>query len=52
MRNNMVVHKSLNLSDYFNVVDDIALSYFDVDGQYQPHMGFINSIKDTFSKYG
>ena len=45
MRNNLVVNTSLNLSDYFNVVDDIALSYFDVDGKYQPHMGFINSIK-------
>ena len=45
MKYNVEVDTRLSLSDYFNVVDDLVLSYFDVDGKYQPQMGFINSIK-------
>lgn len=41
----MVVDTNLGIVDFLQVVNDIALEYFDVDGVYQPHIGMLNAMR-------
>lgn len=45
MKNKLVVDTKLSLIDYFNIVDELVLEYFDLEGNYQPHMGYTNAIR-------
>lgn len=41
----MVVDTNLGIVDFIQVVNDIALEYFNVDGAYQPHIGMLNAMR-------
>lgn len=42
---NLVVDTKLGVLAYVSMVDDIVIEYFSVDGEYQPHIGFLNTIR-------
>lgn len=41
----MIVDTNLGIVDFVQVVNDIALEYFNVDGVYQPHIGMLNAMR-------
>ena len=41
----MIVDTNLGIIDFLQVVNDIALEYFNVDGVYQPHIGMLNAMR-------
>ena len=41
----MIVDTNLEIVDFMQVVNDIALEYFNVDGVYQPHIGMLNAMR-------
>lgn len=42
---NLVVDTKLGVLAYVSMVDDIVTEYFSADGEYQPHIGFLNTIR-------
>jgi len=40
-----VVNTKLNLVDYISLVDLLVDDYFDVEGNYQPHIGMANAMR-------
>ena len=41
----LVVNTELELFEYLQTVNDIALEYFNIDGKYQPHIGILNAMR-------
>lgn len=41
----MIVDTNLEIVDFLQVVNDIVLEYFNVDGVYQPHIGMLNAMR-------
>lgn len=41
----MIVNTELELFEYLQIVNDIALEFFNVDGNYQPHIGTLNAMR-------
>lgn len=41
----MVVNTELEMFEYLQTVNDIALEYFNIDGKYQPHIGLLNAMR-------
>ena len=41
----MIVDTNLGIIDFLQVVNDIALEYFNADGVYQPHIGMLNAMR-------
>lgn len=44
-KNKIVVDTRLDMVDFLQVVNDIVLEYFGIDGTYQPHIGFLNAMR-------
>lgn len=42
---NMIINTKLSIIDYLQVVNDIVLEYFNIDGSYQPHIGMLNAMR-------
>lgn len=45
----MVVNTELEMFEYLQTVNDIALEYFNIDGKYQPHIGILNAMRIFFN---
>ena len=41
----MVVNTNLGIIDYVSVVNELALEYFNEDGEYQPQIGILNEMR-------
>lgn len=41
----MVINTELEMFEYLQTVNDIALEYFNIDGKYQPHIGILNAMR-------
>lgn len=45
MENTMVIKKDFSVIDYVSLVNGIADEFFDVNGEYQPHLGRLNVMR-------
>lgn len=41
----MIVNTKLKMIDYFVIVNEIALEFFDEEGEYQPQIGMFNAMR-------
>lgn len=41
----IVVNTKLEMFQYLQIVNDIALEFFNIDGNYQPHIGVLNAMR-------
>ena len=41
----LVIDTKLDVATYLFLVDNIALEYFAENGTYQPHIGYLNTIR-------
>lgn len=46
----MVIKTDLSVIDYVSMVNGIVDEYFDVDGEYQPHIGRLNVMRLFYNK--
>lgn len=45
MKSKFTINNSLKLGDYIYLVNEIADGYFDFQGNYQPHLGILNTMR-------
>ena len=41
----IIIDTKLSMIDFLQVVNDIALEFFGIDGTYQPQIGFLNTMR-------
>lgn len=41
----IVINTKLSMVDFLQVVNDIVLEFFSIDGTYQPQIGFLNTMR-------
>lgn len=46
----MVINTNLSVVDFVVMVDDIAIEYFDISGEYTPHIGLLNVMRLFYNK--
>ncbi len=46
----MIIKTDLNVVDYYTLVDEIAFDYFDDNGEYQPHVGIMNTMRLFYNR--
>lgn len=48
--NTMVIDTNLSIVGFVSAVNDIALEYFDTNGEYTPHIGLLNAMRVFYNE--
>jgi len=51
MENTITVKENLELTEYVSLVENIAEGFFDEEGNYQPHIGKLNTMRLFYNEY-